>query len=96
MAQINAVLDITGNSARELENSVVELGKRFGTDFAEIQQGMITLGRAGVEGVEQLKKGTKGLAALSVITGDAMHYGASAISSMIAVYPKLAYQMDDL
>lgn len=88
-----AILQKTKSEAIELSTNVTAIGIKYGESLDEVQKGMIVLGRAGVESMKELKGGTEGLAALSVITGDAMHYGAEAMSSLLAVYPQLADSM---
>jgi len=91
-----AVLQVTAAESLELSNTVTEIGIKYGASLSEIQEGMITFGRAGVDEINLLKAGTESLAALSVVTGDAMQYGAKAMASMIAVYPKLKNSMGGL
>lgn len=88
-----AVLEKLPANAKYLAQTVVEIGKEFGGTFEDIQDGLITIGRAGITETEQLAEATRGLAALSVITGDAMKYGASAVASLVAVYPELGNQL---
>ena len=85
-----AVLNKSNKDATILAKNVVNVGKTYGIALDEVQQGMLTVGRAGVEGTEQLKEATEVLSALAVLTGDTMSEGAEFASSMLAVYPKLA------
>ena len=91
-----AVLNKSKSDATALAKNVVSVGKSYGIALDEIQQGMLTVGRAGVEGTAQLKEATEVLTALAVLTGDAMSEGAEFASSMLAVYPQLADNVGDL
>ena len=81
-----AVLNKTEYEAKQLSKAVVDIGKQYGGDLNDIQEAMLTLGRAGVEQTDILINSTKVLRELALITGDDMRDGAEAMSSMINVY----------
>ena len=85
-----AVLGYTNTEALPLARTIVDVGKKYGQSFEEIEEGLLTIGRAGIDNIKNLKNTTEGLAALSLITGDAMRHGAAAVASLLAVYPELA------
>lgn len=83
-----AVLGVNKSQAKELTDTVVQLGKSYGGTFDEIQEGLITLGRAGVGdgNVPALQAATKVIKEMAMITGDDMSTGAEIMSSMINVF----------
>ncbi len=83
-----AVLNTTNMESQQLISTVKQLGVAYGGTFDEIQEGLITLGRAGVDSVPALREATKVIKELSMITGDSMREGAEIMSSMINVYGK--------
>jgi len=85
-----AVLNSTTAESKALINTVKQLGSTYGGTFDEIQEGLITLGRAGVDSQQKLSGAVKVLKELSMITGDSMKDGAEIMSSLINVYGKKA------
>lgn len=91
-----AVLGLNNVEAKGLAESVRKLAIRFGEDSQTIQKATLTLGRAGVDDVNALTKSMEALTALSIITGDTVSEGASAIASMLAVYPEYTDNVEGL
>ena len=81
-----AVLGATSSEAVMLNNTVKNLGSTYGGTFTEIQEGLITLGRAGVSSSAGLSEATRVLKELAMITGDSMADGAAIMSSLINVF----------
>jgi len=84
-----AVLGTSYEDSMKLAHGVENLASTYGTSSDEIQGAMITLGRAGVDGTQQLGEATKVLTELAMITGDSMSDGAAGLSTMLSVYPEL-------
>jgi len=90
IAKTSAVLGKTRKEGKLLATEIVKVGTTFGMAFADIEEGMLTIGRAGIDNINNLRSATEGLAALSIITGDAMADGAASMASLLSVYPELA------
>jgi len=83
-----SVLQLGAKDAQTYAKYIVKLGKDHGTAFADIQEGSVTIGRAGVEGIANLTEAMEQLSAMSVITGDSMADGAAGMAAMLSVFGK--------
>jgi len=83
------VLQVNREEATKLALTVETLGVRYGTAFADIQEAMITLGRAGVSS-EDIGRYTESVLALAQITGDTLGESAEAVASYREVFRKAA------
>ena len=79
------VLQINRAEATQLAHTVENLGVKYGTAFADIQDAMITLGRAGVSAGD-IAKYTESVLALAQITGDTLGESAEAVASYREVF----------
>ena len=81
-----SILDANEKQSKQLIKTVKTLGTTYGGSFDEIQEGMITIGRAGVEVGKGLATATKVVKEMALITGDTMKEGADVMSSFINVF----------
>ncbi|MCD6432525.1 MAG: phage tail tape measure protein, partial [Sulfurimonas sp.] len=88
MYQSAGVLQKSVSEGRELTQTVKTLGVTYGQSFGDIQEALLTLGRAGVDSTSGLKDAVKVLSELSLITGDDMREGAVIMSSLLNVFGK--------
>ena len=79
------VLQLNKQQATELAIQVENLGIKYGTAFADIQDAMITLGRAGVSS-KDIARYTESVLALAQITGDTLGESAEAVASYREVF----------
>jgi len=87
------VLQLNREEATKLAYTVEDLGMKYGTAFSEIQDAMLTLGRAGVAS-EDIAKYTESVLALAQITGDTLGESAEAVASYREVFKKAATDVE--
>ncbi|MCD6433246.1 MAG: phage tail tape measure protein, partial [Sulfurimonas sp.] len=88
-----AVLNKTKAEGKFLALEVEHLSIAYGTAAEDIQQALLTIGRAGVDSTEQVAAATTVLTQLAKITGDSMSDGAAGLATMLSVYPKLTTEI---
>ena len=96
--QLQAVLNLSKDlkDAEKLAFAIEDLGVKYGGLFEDIQKGMLTLGRAGIEDVNDLIAATETLNQLSLLTGDSMEDGAAVMATLLNVYPELSGEVENL
>lgn len=96
IATIGAVFDKSRAESEYLAQASVDLAIKFGSSIDEISDALLTLGRAGVDNTDKLKKALEGLAGLALLTGDSVADGAAAMAGMMSVFPEAAENVDKL
>ena len=85
-----SVLNKTKKEATELALSVRNLAKIYGTSSEEIHEGLLTIGRAGVDSTQDAKDAIKVLTELAMITGDSIADGAQGMAKVMSVYSRVS------
>lgn len=91
-----AVIDgLSLDSARQLEDSLIDLGKAYGGSIDEINKAAILLGRAGIAH-EDLAKATEVTIKLAKLTGDSLDVSSGAMITYLEVYGKAGETVESL
>ena len=84
---MQAVLDITPQKAKVLEDNMHGLSVQYGEQLSSLNNVALALGRAGVK-YDDLAEGTKRVTQLAILTGDSIEASTSAIVSYVQVFGK--------
>jgi len=87
VTKLAVLMDTTKVKATELENSFVNLSKRYGDSLASINQVGFELARAGIE-MSKLVESTKSVVLLAKLTGDSIETSAGSIIAFLEVFGK--------
>jgi len=84
-ATLDAVLNLNRDSARNLEQQIVDLGISLGGTVEGLNQAALELARAGVE-AENLADATEVVVKMALLTGDTVETSAGAIVTFFTVF----------
>jgi len=87
ITKLGVLLDTTRAKAISLEDSFVDLAKRYGDSLESINQVAFELARAGIE-MDKLTESTKSVVLLAKLTGDSIETSAGSIISFLEVFGK--------
>jgi TP901 family phage tail tape measure protein len=90
LQMFKGVLELNDVKAKELQQSIFNVGKEFGGTTQGISEAALQLGRAGLEG-EKLATGLKVASQAALISGDSIENVTEMLSSW-----SIAYQIDDM
>lgn len=90
-----AVLNATRKEAEDLADSATALGIAYGGSIEDINQVVLTLGRAGVA-TTNLKDATTAVVELATITGDTFDDTSKVVSSFITNFESAGVSVDEL
>jgi len=90
LQMFKGVLELNDVKAKELQQSIFNVGKEFGGTTQGISEAALQLGRAGLEG-EKLATGLKVASQAALISGDSIENVTEMLSSW-----SIAYQIDDI
>jgi len=85
MRTIQAVFDVTGNTAKNLADNMLALGRAWGGSVQDINEAALALGRAGIA-TEKVTEATEVVIKMAKLTGDSIAVSASAVITYQQVF----------
>lgn len=85
MYTFQAVLDVSADKAKKLEDNLVGLSIQYGEQLKNLNAVSLELGRAGVN-YDQLEQATKRVTQLAILTGDSVESSTGAIVTFLQVF----------
>ena len=98
--QFQAVLDVTPQKAKVLEESLQVLSEKYGQNLSALNEVTLALGRAGIA-YGDLATGAKIVTQLAILTGDTIEASSGAVSTFLQLFSKddmgkAAYSVQEL